>query len=120
MSGLLQHFYSVSQFYKGVSGLTTGGGYSYKTNQLGLVSDNTVEYELVTYTGEILNVTSASYPDLFFGLQVCYYEFYASPYKLFETGRAEQFRNHHQIHPVDSPSIVSSGQRITFPPQILC
>ncbi|KDR82204.1 hypothetical protein GALMADRAFT_276752 [Galerina marginata CBS 339.88] len=53
----------------GVSGLATGGGYSYKTNQLGLVSDNIVEYELVTYTGEILNVTSSSHSDLFFGLQ---------------------------------------------------
>ncbi|KIM35568.1 hypothetical protein M413DRAFT_32425 [Hebeloma cylindrosporum] len=53
----------------GVSGLATGGGYSYKSNQFGLVSDNIVQYELVTYTGEILNVTSTSHPDLFFGLQ---------------------------------------------------
>jgi FAD/FMN-containing dehydrogenase len=54
----------------GVAGLSTGGGIGYKSNQHGLACDNTVQYELVTYTGEILNVTEKSYPDLFFGLQV--------------------------------------------------
>ena len=48
-----------------------GGGYSYKTNQFGLACDNTVEYTLVTYTGQILQVNQTSDPDLFFALQVC-------------------------------------------------
>ena len=30
----------------GVAGLTLGGGYSWKTNQYGLSSDNIVEYEV--------------------------------------------------------------------------
>jgi FAD/FMN-containing dehydrogenase len=54
----------------GVAGVTTGGGIGYKSNQHGLASDNVVQYELVTYTGQILNVTEKSHPDLFFGLQV--------------------------------------------------
>lgn len=47
-----------------------GGGYSYKSNQYGLASDTVVSYGLVTPAGRILNVTSESHPDLFFGLQV--------------------------------------------------
>jgi FAD/FMN-containing dehydrogenase len=57
----------------GVGGLTTGGGIGYKSNQHGLSIDNIVEYELVTYTGEILTVNQTSYPDLFFGLQVGFF-----------------------------------------------
>ncbi|KAG6812798.1 hypothetical protein H0H92_000430 [Tricholoma furcatifolium] len=53
----------------GVAGFTLGGGYSWLTNQYGLTIDTVVAYELVTPTGEIVSVTEASDPDLFFGLK---------------------------------------------------
>jgi FAD/FMN-containing dehydrogenase len=56
----------------GVSGFVLGGGYSYKSNQYGLASDTTVAYELVTPTGDSVNVTAENQPELFFGLQVCH------------------------------------------------
>ncbi|KIJ54877.1 hypothetical protein M422DRAFT_153464, partial [Sphaerobolus stellatus SS14] len=53
----------------GVAGFTLGGGYSWLTEKFGLALDNVVSYELVTPTGQILNVTADSHPDLFFGLK---------------------------------------------------
>ncbi|KAG6875148.1 hypothetical protein C0992_004981 [Termitomyces sp. T32_za158] len=54
----------------GVAGFTLGGGYSWLTNQYGLTIDNVVAFELVKPTGDIVNVTESSDPDLFFGLKV--------------------------------------------------
>jgi len=52
----------------GVSGLTLGGGYSFKTSQYGLALDNTVGYELVLPNGTIISVTPKD-SDLRFGLR---------------------------------------------------
>ena len=54
----------------GVAGLTLGGGYSWFTNQRGLVVDNVVAFELVTPGGNIVNVNAQADPDLFFALKV--------------------------------------------------
>lgn len=70
----------------GVAGFTLGGGkilkhfqdgrhltfagYSYLTSQYGLAIDNVKEYELVLPNGTVIDVTSSSNPDLFFGLKV--------------------------------------------------
>ena len=47
----------------------TSTGYSYKTNQYGLVIDTIVGYNLVLPNGTVSYVTEATYPDLFFGLK---------------------------------------------------
>jgi len=52
----------------GVSGLTLGGGYSYKSNQYGLAIDNVAGYELVLPNGTIKHVTPKD-DDLWFGLR---------------------------------------------------
>ncbi|KAG6810817.1 hypothetical protein H0H92_010207 [Tricholoma furcatifolium] len=53
----------------GVAGFTLGGGFSWHTNQYGLTIDTITAFELVKPTGEIVSVTEASDPDLFFGLK---------------------------------------------------
>ncbi|KAF9465136.1 FAD-binding domain-containing protein [Collybia nuda] len=53
----------------GVGGFTLGGGYSYRTNQFGLAIDTVVSYKLVKPNGDIVSVTQASDPELFFGLK---------------------------------------------------
>ncbi|KAH9167831.1 FAD-binding domain-containing protein [Lactarius sanguifluus] len=53
----------------GVSGLTLGGGISFKSNKYGLSIDNVVSYELVLPNGTITSVTSKD-KDLWFGLRV--------------------------------------------------
>lgn len=53
----------------GVGGFSLGGGYSWKSNQFGLLIDTLVELELVLPSGELVHVTNASEPDLFFGLK---------------------------------------------------
>ena len=55
----------------GVAGFTLGGGYSWFTNQRGLVIDNVVAFELVTPLGDVLEVNAELQPDLFFALKVC-------------------------------------------------
>ncbi|KAI9439710.1 FAD-binding domain-containing protein [Lactarius indigo] len=52
----------------GVSGLTLGGGISFKSNKYGLSIDNIVSYELVLPNGTITSVTSND-KDLWFGLR---------------------------------------------------
>jgi hypothetical protein len=44
-------------------------GYSWQTNQYGLTVDNILAYELVLPNGDIMMVTEASNPELFFGLK---------------------------------------------------
>ncbi|EAU84447.2 hypothetical protein CC1G_01443 [Coprinopsis cinerea okayama7 len=53
----------------GVAGFTLGGGYSWLTNQYGLTVDTLVSFELVKPDGEVITVTEASDPELFFGLK---------------------------------------------------
>ena len=45
-------------------------GYSFLTNRHGLALDNVVAFELVLPSGQIIQVSPTSYPDLFFGLKV--------------------------------------------------
>ncbi|KAF8495559.1 FAD-binding domain-containing protein [Russula emetica] len=52
----------------GVAGFTLGGGYSWKTNQYGLMVDNIESFELVLPNGTIQTVTSQN-EDLWFGLR---------------------------------------------------
>ncbi|KAG5726241.1 6-hydroxy-D-nicotine oxidase [Termitomyces sp. T112] len=53
----------------GVAGFILGGGYSWLTNQHGLTIDTVLAFELVKPNGDIVNVTEASDPNLFFGLK---------------------------------------------------
>ncbi|KAI0293620.1 FAD-binding domain-containing protein [Multifurca ochricompacta] len=52
----------------GVSGVTLGGGYSWKTNQYGLTIDTVTQYELVLPNGDVKVVTNAD-DDLWFALK---------------------------------------------------
>ncbi|KAJ7789379.1 FAD dependent oxidoreductase [Mycena olivaceomarginata] len=53
----------------GVAGYSLGGGYSWKSNLVGLTVDNIVGYELVLPNGTLTQVTATKNPDLFFGLK---------------------------------------------------
>lgn len=53
----------------GVGGLVTGGGISFFANKYGWACDNVASYEVVVATGEILNVSPTSYPDLYWALR---------------------------------------------------
>ncbi|KAJ7064518.1 FAD-binding domain-containing protein [Mycena amicta] len=53
----------------GVAGFTLGGGYSWKTNQYGLTVDTVTAYKLVKPTGQVVLVTEAEDPELFFALK---------------------------------------------------
>ncbi|PTB65194.1 FAD-binding domain-containing protein [Trichoderma citrinoviride] len=53
----------------GVSGLIMGGGISFFSAERGLACDNVVSYELVLVSGQVLNVTRESHPDLFWGMR---------------------------------------------------
>ncbi|KAF9801524.1 hypothetical protein IEO21_10094 [Rhodonia placenta] len=59
----------------GVAGLTLGGGYSWLTNQYGLVLDTVQMFQLVLPDGSVTNVTQSSDPVLFFGLKGGYNNF---------------------------------------------
>ncbi|KAH8116010.1 FAD-binding domain-containing protein [Phellopilus nigrolimitatus] len=53
----------------GVGGFSLGGGFSWKTNQYGLTIDTIVAHEVVLPSGQQVNVTNATEPDLFFALK---------------------------------------------------
>ena len=53
----------------GVGGLTLGGGIGWMTRAWGLASDQLVGAQLVTARGEVVEVTDASHPDLFWALR---------------------------------------------------
>jgi FAD/FMN-containing dehydrogenase len=53
----------------GVAGLTLGGGLGWLLGKYGLSVDNLLSVELVTATGEVLNVTAKEHPDLFWALR---------------------------------------------------
>lgn len=44
-------------------------GYSWKTNEHGLAADNVLAFQLVKPNGQVVIVTKASDPELFFGLK---------------------------------------------------
>ncbi|HXG40375.1 MAG TPA: FAD-binding oxidoreductase [Candidatus Limnocylindrales bacterium] len=53
----------------GVGGLTLGGGLGWLMGAYGLAVDNLVSVELVTAGGEILDLSEASHPDLFWAVR---------------------------------------------------
>jgi FAD/FMN-containing dehydrogenase len=53
----------------GIAGLTLGGGLGWLMAKHGLAADNLLAVELVNADGDILDVTEASDPDLFWGLR---------------------------------------------------
>ncbi|KAF2740275.1 FAD binding domain protein [Polyplosphaeria fusca] len=53
----------------GIGGFTLGGGISFFASIYGWGCDRVTAFELVTATGEILNVTHQSYPDLYWALR---------------------------------------------------
>jgi FAD/FMN-containing dehydrogenase len=53
----------------GIAGLTLGGGLGWLMPKFGLAADNVLAIELVTADGDVLEVTAASDPDLFWALR---------------------------------------------------
>ena len=53
----------------GIAGFTLGGGLGWLMGAYGLAADNLISVELVTASGEVVNVTSDSHPDLFWALR---------------------------------------------------
>ena len=53
----------------GVSGFLLGGGISFYSGQYGWGANSVKNFELVTASGQILEVNSTSYPDLFWALK---------------------------------------------------
>lgn len=53
----------------GISGYTLGGGVGPLGGMYGTASDNLLSAEVVTGTGELLNVSATSHPDLWYGLR---------------------------------------------------
>ena len=53
----------------GVGGYTLGGGLGWLMSKYGLSADNLESVELVTASGEVLQVDAASHPDLFWALR---------------------------------------------------
>ena len=53
----------------GVAGFTLGGGIAWTSRKLGLAADNLVSAEMVRATGEVIEVSEKSRPDLFWALR---------------------------------------------------
>jgi len=53
----------------GIAGLTLGGGVGWLSGRCGLVCDNTLEYDLVSATGELLRTNASQHGDLFWALK---------------------------------------------------
>ena len=53
----------------GIAGYTLGGGLGWLMGKHGLAADNLLSVELVTATGEVLQVDAESHPDLFWALR---------------------------------------------------
>jgi FAD/FMN-containing dehydrogenase len=53
----------------GIAGLTLGGGLGWLMAKFGLAADSVLAVELVTAAGDVLDVTEASDPDLFWALR---------------------------------------------------
>ena len=53
----------------GVAGLTLGGGVGWLMGRCGLVCDNTLAYDIVLASGELIRVNANEHPDLFWALK---------------------------------------------------
>lgn len=53
----------------GIAGLTLGGGVGWLMGRCGLVCDNTLEYEIVLASGQIVKANAAEHEDLFWALK---------------------------------------------------
>lgn len=53
----------------GMAGLTLGGGVGWLMSRCGLVCDNTLSYDIVLATGELIRVSASEHPDLFWALK---------------------------------------------------
>ncbi len=53
----------------GIAGLTLGGGVGWLMGRCGLVCDNTLSYDIVLATGELVRASATEKPDLFWALK---------------------------------------------------
>ena len=53
----------------GIAGLTLGGGVGWLMNRCGLVCDNTLNYDIVLASGELVRANASEHPDLFWALK---------------------------------------------------
>ena len=53
----------------GIAGLTLGGGVGWLMNRCGLVCDNTLGYDIVLASGELVRANANEHPDLFWALK---------------------------------------------------
>src|ERR1700688_3774327 len=53
----------------GIAGLTLGGGVGWLMGKCGLVCDNTLSYEVVVASGELITASADQNPDLFWALK---------------------------------------------------
>jgi FAD/FMN-containing dehydrogenase len=53
----------------GMAGLTLGGGVGWLMSRCGLVCDNTLSYDIVLASGELIRVSASEHPDLFWALK---------------------------------------------------
>lgn len=59
----------------GVAGFLLGGGYSLLSNERGVAVDSVLGFEVVTPTGNVVNATATTNPDLFWALKGGYNNF---------------------------------------------
>jgi FAD/FMN-containing dehydrogenase len=55
--------------HTGIAGLTLGGGFGYLTRRFGWTSDNVLDMNVVTATGEVVRASERENPDLFWALR---------------------------------------------------
>jgi FAD/FMN-containing dehydrogenase len=53
----------------GIAGLTLGGGVGWLMGRCGLVCDNTLSYDVILASGELVRATADQHPDLFWALK---------------------------------------------------
>jgi FAD/FMN-containing dehydrogenase len=53
----------------GISGLTLGGGVGWLMGRCGLVCDNTLSYDIVVASGDLITASADQNPDLFWALK---------------------------------------------------
>jgi FAD/FMN-containing dehydrogenase len=55
--------------HTGIAGLTLGGGFGYLTRRIGWTSDNVLDMNVVTATGDVVRASERENPDLFWALR---------------------------------------------------